>query len=274
MNEVTLEIGGRQFAVSCAEGEEDHVISLGRLIDAKVTGLGLTLSPNESRNFLFASLLIADELHDVRAELDRTSSEAAQSAKLLASLQERITPLEEQLSVMTAQAEDLTSQCDVLRIAADHAAQAQQKAQQEAEQALLAQAQAGDVLADMAADRDRLQQEVTALQGTVDKMTIELDGHKARIGAIAQERDTVRKESEEQQGKYAEMEDTLSRLQAEKETLGQELTALQDAPAPALPSGYDPDLAPALEKFADMLESCASRLEGKTVSTNGPAPEQ
>ena len=66
MSNVTLSIGGRSFTVACAAGEEAHIADLGRMIDAKLTAMGIT-GQSESRTLLFAALLLADELHDAQA---------------------------------------------------------------------------------------------------------------------------------------------------------------------------------------------------------------
>ncbi|MEO6433300.1 MAG: cell division protein ZapA [Sphingomicrobium sp.] len=58
-----LNIVGRVYPVACREGEEDVLQAAARLVDAKcreaLAGLG-TLS--ESRQFMFAALLLADQL--------------------------------------------------------------------------------------------------------------------------------------------------------------------------------------------------------------------
>ena len=63
MAEVTIDIAGRTYQVACRAGEEDNLLAAARLVDAKsreaLSGLG-TLS--ESRQLLFASLLLADQL--------------------------------------------------------------------------------------------------------------------------------------------------------------------------------------------------------------------
>ncbi len=64
MSNVTLHIGGRDYTVACAEGEEAHVASLGALIDEKIQAMGA--GHNEPRQLLFAALLLADELHDAK----------------------------------------------------------------------------------------------------------------------------------------------------------------------------------------------------------------
>ena len=62
---VDLNIAGRTYQVACRQGEEENLRSAARLVDGKsreaLAGLG-TLS--EARQFLFASLLLADQLID------------------------------------------------------------------------------------------------------------------------------------------------------------------------------------------------------------------
>jgi cell division protein ZapA len=62
---VDLMIAGRVYQVACRDGEEDTLRSAARLVDGKsreaLAGLG-TLS--EARQFMFASLLLADQLLD------------------------------------------------------------------------------------------------------------------------------------------------------------------------------------------------------------------
>src|SRR5690348_2100994 len=60
---IDLNIAGRTYQVACREGEEENLRTAARMVDAKsreaLSGLG-TLS--EARQFLFASLLLADQL--------------------------------------------------------------------------------------------------------------------------------------------------------------------------------------------------------------------
>jgi cell division protein ZapA len=73
MAEVELTIAGRPYRVACRAGEEENLRAAGALVDAKskeaLAGLG-TLS--ESRQVLFASLLLADQIVDGR-EVDLPS---------------------------------------------------------------------------------------------------------------------------------------------------------------------------------------------------------
>ena len=65
MAEVDLAIAGRSYRVACRAGEEDTLRAAAALVDGKsreaLAGLG-TLT--ESRQLLFASLLLADQLLD------------------------------------------------------------------------------------------------------------------------------------------------------------------------------------------------------------------
>jgi len=66
---IDLNIAGRTYQVACREGEEENLRAAARLVDGKsreaLAGLG-TLS--EARQFLFASLLLADQLMEGRPD--------------------------------------------------------------------------------------------------------------------------------------------------------------------------------------------------------------
>ena len=66
MSNVNLTIGGRNFTVACADGEETHVAMLGKVVDDKLTSMGESAGQTEIRMLLYCSLLLADELHDVK----------------------------------------------------------------------------------------------------------------------------------------------------------------------------------------------------------------
>lgn len=63
MAEVELAIAGRSYRVACRAGEEETLRSAASLVDGKsreaLSGLGAL---SESRQLLFASLLLADQL--------------------------------------------------------------------------------------------------------------------------------------------------------------------------------------------------------------------
>ena len=66
---VDLTIAGRTYQVACREGEEDNLRAAARLVDGKsreaLAGLGIL---SEARQFLFAALLLADQMIEGRPE--------------------------------------------------------------------------------------------------------------------------------------------------------------------------------------------------------------
>ena len=81
---VDLTIAGRVYQVACREGEEDNLRQAARLVDGKsreaLAGLG-TLS--EARQFLFASLLLADRLIEKNADPATPSPSSAPDPALI-----------------------------------------------------------------------------------------------------------------------------------------------------------------------------------------------
>lgn len=95
MSNVKLTIGGRQFTVACAEGEEDHVTGLGAMIAAKIEAMGDLSAQSESRMLLFAALILADELHEANG---RPADDAApQQASLSAASTGRLEAIADRL---------------------------------------------------------------------------------------------------------------------------------------------------------------------------------
>lgn len=68
MAEISLAIGGRNYVITCRDGDEARLEHLATIVDAKTQDArrsvpGLT----EVRQLLFAALFLADELNDIRA---------------------------------------------------------------------------------------------------------------------------------------------------------------------------------------------------------------
>lgn len=102
MSNVSLPIGGRMFAVSCADGEESHIQMLGRMVDerAKKIGGGQT----ETRMLLFAALMLADELHDAH-----NAAPAPQAAAQPAAAEQPDTRIVERVNALAARIEKLAA---------------------------------------------------------------------------------------------------------------------------------------------------------------------
>lgn len=70
MGQVTVRVGGYSHPVSCEDGQEPHLAALAAEVDRRVASVrAMGGQFGESRLLLLAALLLADELHDLRAGL-------------------------------------------------------------------------------------------------------------------------------------------------------------------------------------------------------------
>ncbi|MEM8694416.1 MAG: cell division protein ZapA [Pseudomonadota bacterium] len=68
MAEVTLTIAGHSYTVACRDGEEERLKALSQMVDAKTADAQKAVGGNlgEARILLFAALLLADEVDELR----------------------------------------------------------------------------------------------------------------------------------------------------------------------------------------------------------------
>lgn len=70
MAQLTVEVNGKPYAIGCEDGEESHVRSVARLIDAKVREVAPGAGQlGETRLMLLGALMIADELDAAKTRL-------------------------------------------------------------------------------------------------------------------------------------------------------------------------------------------------------------
>lgn len=101
MGQVTLTLNGRTYRIGCGEGEEQRLRALGEHLSAKIDAVVREFGHvGESRIFMLAALLIADELMEARAERDVAASTAAAAA--LREIAERSKPTGRTASPPTA----------------------------------------------------------------------------------------------------------------------------------------------------------------------------
>ena len=101
MSNVTLSIGGRNYTVACGPREEAHIEQLGRTIEAKLASRPNVARHSEARTLLFAALLLADEVHELRSgssgRAEAADDGSAAAAEALETLAGRLESLAEQL---------------------------------------------------------------------------------------------------------------------------------------------------------------------------------
>ena len=65
MGQVVVKVNGREFPLSCADGQEPRIRRLAQYVDAKVTEFTRAIGQvGEARLLLLAAIVISDELSD------------------------------------------------------------------------------------------------------------------------------------------------------------------------------------------------------------------
>ena len=68
MATIDIEVAGRRYNVACRDGEEGHFHSVAAMVDQRARDAGEALgSLTETRQLLFAALLMADDIKELRA---------------------------------------------------------------------------------------------------------------------------------------------------------------------------------------------------------------
>lgn len=70
MSDVTVTINRRSYQIACDDGQEEHLRSLAHIVDKRVDELVTAMGQiGDQRLLVMASLLLADEVQDVRQNL-------------------------------------------------------------------------------------------------------------------------------------------------------------------------------------------------------------
>lgn len=71
MAHVTVKINGYAYTVGCEDGQEQHLQAMAAQVEKRVDSIkALGGNSGEARLLVLAALLMADEIHDLRAALD------------------------------------------------------------------------------------------------------------------------------------------------------------------------------------------------------------
>lgn len=70
MSEVNITINGRNFGISCEDGQEQRVLDLSNYVDTRLKNIAKAgAATNESHLLVLTSLLLADEVFDLRQDV-------------------------------------------------------------------------------------------------------------------------------------------------------------------------------------------------------------
>jgi cell division protein ZapA len=77
MGQVVVKVNGREFPLSCADGQEPRIRRLAQYVDAKVGEFTRAIGQvGEARLLLLAALVISDELSDANEALQQERNRA------------------------------------------------------------------------------------------------------------------------------------------------------------------------------------------------------
>jgi len=78
MAQVNIVVNGRNYSVGCGDGEEAHLRSLAEYLDSRVQEIaGQVGQVGDSRLFLLAGLMVADDMAETMEQLDSLRAELA-----------------------------------------------------------------------------------------------------------------------------------------------------------------------------------------------------
>lgn len=78
MAQVTVQIGGRDYKMACGEGEEEHLLSLARMVEERHSQLkGQFGEVGDIRLSVMTAIMMADELNESKRRHDALKTELA-----------------------------------------------------------------------------------------------------------------------------------------------------------------------------------------------------
>lgn len=129
MPEVTIEIGGRHFDVSCQEGEESYLHAAAKMLDdeARVLTDQIGRMP-EARMLLMAGLLLADKTAAVEDRVREVEAQLAEAQAELEQLRAAPAPEPQKVEVPVIPAEVTDTLAELAARAESLAAEIEEKA--------------------------------------------------------------------------------------------------------------------------------------------------
>ncbi len=111
MAHITVTINGRKYEIACDDGQEAHLTRLSQYVDKRVKELVAAVGQiDEARLLLMTNLLLADELSDAYAEVEKVNAggvSQAKEAQLDANLSEAMGQLAERIENIAEHVEAL-----------------------------------------------------------------------------------------------------------------------------------------------------------------------
>jgi len=80
MAQVSIEVNGRPYVIGCEDGQERRLATLASAVDAQVRQVARDVGPlGETRLMLMGALVMADEIAELRTQLEAMNSRLAEA---------------------------------------------------------------------------------------------------------------------------------------------------------------------------------------------------
>ncbi len=111
MAQVTVKINGYTYTVGCEDGQEDHLTAMSAQVESRVESIkALGSQSGEARLLVLASLLMADEIHDLRVEVEAMRANPPVAPSTMGSQAEKADPeLSRKLGRLAIRAEQIAA---------------------------------------------------------------------------------------------------------------------------------------------------------------------
>lgn len=111
MGQVSVTLNGRNYRLECSEGEEAHLIELAEYLGSHVDEMRRKFGQvGDDRLILMASLVVADELWELRREVGEMKTALAEARRDRSASEEQAKSIEADLSAKISQAAERLEQ--------------------------------------------------------------------------------------------------------------------------------------------------------------------
>lgn len=111
MGQVSVTLNGRSYRLECSEGEEAHLIELAEYLGSHVDEMRRKFGQvGDDRLILMASLVVADELWELRREVGEMKTALAEARRDRSASEEQAKSIEADLSAKISQAAERLEQ--------------------------------------------------------------------------------------------------------------------------------------------------------------------
>lgn len=105
MAQVSVRVNGREYDLTCGNGEEPHLRKLAQYVDTKITGLrGTGANLSDAQLLLMAGIVISDELSEATGTVGNSAAATDAQEQALAA---QLTTATDRLEAMTSQLKGL-----------------------------------------------------------------------------------------------------------------------------------------------------------------------